>query len=124
MRPRRLIGASGRPLNFTVRFRMHRALKLLSVLLLAVRLDAVCAETHRGVVIDVASDGTCQAAGLHVSCGDIGAKLRDAGIPLDTWITFSGAGTVSYDTMKSTIDSLARAGFRNMKIGFLTEPAH
>lgn len=78
---------------------------------------------HAGISIDVASDGSCDAAGLHVSCSDIGTKLREAGIPLDTWITFRGPATVSYDVMKPTIDSLARAGFKNMKIGFITEPA-
>ena len=94
------------------------------VLVLALRLGVLCAQTHTGISINVASDGTCEAAGLHVSCRDIGRKLREAGIPLDTWISFRGAVSVRYDAMKPTIDSLTSAGFKNIKIGFITEPAH
>ncbi len=101
---------------------MNQALLLLLVFGLALRLDTLCAQTHTGISINVTSDGTCEAAGLHVSCSEIGTKLRGSGIPLDTRITFRGAATVSYDVMKPAIDSLARAGFKNMKIGFITEP--
>jgi len=101
---------------------MNQVLPLLLVLGLALRLDILCAQT-RGISINVASDGTCEAAGLHVFCSEIGPKLREAGIPLDSWITFRGAATVNFDEMKPTMASLARAGFKNMKIGFITEPA-
>lgn len=64
---------------------MNQALPILLVLGLALRLDILWAETHTGISINVASDGTCEAAGLHVSCSEIGPKLREAGIPLGTW---------------------------------------
>jgi len=116
-------GASVRPLKFTVRFRMNRALLFALAVSLVVRLDASYAQPHTGITIVVASDGTCQAAGLHVACRDIGARLREAGIPKDTWITFSGAATLRYDIVKPMSDSLTRAGFDHVKIGFITAPA-
>jgi biopolymer transport protein ExbD len=74
--------------------------------------------------MEVASDGICKAAGLTAHCRDIGAKLHKAGVPSDTWISLRGDGTPNYKVMKSATDSLARAGFSNMKIGFITEPVH
>lgn len=111
-----------RPLNVNVRFRMHRLILTFLVLLIAPRLDVLCTEAHPGIFIEVASDGTCQAAGLTAPCRDIGAKLHKAGLPLDTWISFRGDATLNSKVIKSTVDSLVRAGFNNMKIGFITEP--
>jgi hypothetical protein len=101
---------------------MKQVLALFLVLGLALRLDILCAQTQ-GISINVVSDGTCEAAGLHISCSEIGPKLRELGISLDTWITFRGAATVNLDEMKPTMASLARAGFKHIKIGFITEPA-
>ena len=105
----------------TVRLRMNKVPPLLMVLGLALRPDTLCARTQ-GISINVAADGTCKAVGLHVSCSDIGTKLREAGTPLDTWTTFRVTDIVNFDEMKPAMASLARAGFKNMKIGFITEP--
>ena len=101
---------------------MHRALALLLVLLVAVRPDAVLAQTPKAVVITINSDGTCRAVDVHARCREIGSKLREAGIPLDTPITFTGATTINLDVTMATVHSVAKAGFWNSKIGFLTEP--
>ena len=103
---------------------MHRTLLLTLTLISALRFDVLSAQTHAGITVEVASDGTCDAIGLHSACRAIGAKLREAGIPPETWITFHGDATLKYELMEETIDSLARAGFKNLKTGFLTEPAH
>jgi hypothetical protein len=116
------VGASGRPLNLTVRFRMHRAFVLLFALFVALQGNAVLAQTKRDCVITINADGSCSAAGLHVPCREIGPKLRQAGIPTTASIRFSIDHTVSYDVVSATIESVSRAGFK-LKIGFInTQP--
>lgn len=77
----------------------------------------------KGVLITINSDGTCEAVGQRASCREIGAELQKAGIPSDTWIGFAG-DTIGDDALfAATLDSLSHAGFKNVKIGFLTQPA-
>ena len=123
MHPRLQSRASARPLNFTVRFRMRRAPVLLVALLVALLADAVPAQTKQDCLITINSDGTCDAAGLHVPCSEIGPKLRQAGIPADVHIRLGLDRTVKYDVVSATIQSVMNAGFMNLKMGSInTEP--
>ena len=121
VRPRRPAGVGARPLNFTVRFRMHRALPLLFVLLGAAA-DVAVAQP-KGVLITINSDGTCEAVGVRVDCRGIGEKLQKAGVPTDTWIGFTGDIMGSHALFTATLDALSQAGYRNIKVGFITGPA-
>jgi hypothetical protein len=100
---------------------MHRALPLLLVLVAALLPDAVAAQTKPTVWITIASDGSCLASGEHVSCREIGAKLRAAGVPLDAYIQFTGDSYVS-SPLLGAMDSLKAAGYKITKIGFITGP--
>jgi biopolymer transport protein ExbD len=81
------------------------------------------AQMTQDCLITIHFDGTCEAAGLHVSCGEIGPKLRQAGIPADAHIRFNPDSPVRYDAVSATVQSVADAGFTNVKIGFITVPA-
>ena len=110
------------PLNSFVRFRMRRALVLFSVLIVALPPEAAFAQTSKPVLITIKSDGTCRAIRLTVPCREVGAKLREAGVASDTRIRFTGDPGVSFDVVKSSMDSVAQAGFWNTMIGFITTP--
>lgn len=119
--PRFQSGYSARPLNFAVRFRMHRTLALLLCLVVALRPDVLAAQRKGTVWITIASDGTCVASGLHASCREVGAKLREVGVPWDAFIQFTGDSYVSYSLIRATMDSVQAAGYTITKIGFITE---
>ena len=102
---------------------MRQASALLFALFVALQGEAVLAQTKLDCLITINADGTCAAADLHVPCREIGPRLRQAGIPANASIRFSGDRTVNYDVVSATIESVSRAGFTNMKIGFITEPA-
>jgi hypothetical protein len=104
---------------------MRPAPSLVLVLALASQPGDLPAQDRAGViVVRVASDGTCEAAGLRGPCGEVGSKLRAAGIPPDMWFTFDSADPLNYAALRTAGDSLARAGYNNMKIGFIAAPTH
>ena len=122
MRPRRQVAASARPFNFAVRFRMHQASAFLLTALVALRSDSVPAQANNHVLIRMASDDTCVVADRHVSCREVGAKLRELGIPSDADIQFGIDGYRSYEAIRAMMDSLRRSGYKVDKIGFITKP--
>jgi biopolymer transport protein ExbD len=95
---------------------MRHAQALLAALLAALLIDAVPAQTKKDCLITINSDGTCDAAGLHVPCSEIGPKLRHAGISSDTDIRLNLDSSVPYDAVSATIQSVSRAGL-NVKLG-------
>ena len=103
---------------------MRRPLPSLVALLVVLMAGTVPAQTKQDCLITINSDGTCDAAGLHVPCGVIGPHLRQAGIAADAHIRFGLVSTANYGVISATIQSVTRAGFTNLKIGFITEPAH
>ena len=105
---------------------MRHALATLVTLYVALLASAVVpAQTKQDCLITIHFDGTCEAAGLHVPCSEIGPKLRQAGVPADAHIRFGPDSRVSYEAVSATLQSVTRAGFTNMKIGFITvEPVH
>ena len=102
---------------------MRRAPALVIALFVGWLSDVVSAQTIQDCLITIHFDGSCEAAGLHVSCKEIGPKLRQAGVPADAHIRFSPDSGVRYDAVSATLQSVAGAGFTNMKIGFITAPA-
>ena len=120
VRPRRPPGASARPLNFTVRFRMRQASAFLLAALVALGSSSLPAQTKTTVLIHITS-GTCVVADVQVSCREVGAKLRELGIPTDADIQFSPDTYVTYDVIRAMMDSLQHAGFKVDKVGFITK---
>ena len=102
---------------------MRCALALIIAPLVVFLGDGASAQTLQDCLIMIHFDGTCEAAGLHVSCSEIGPKLRQAGVPADAHIRFSPDSGVRYDAVSATLQSVAAAGFTNAKIGFITVPA-
>ena len=102
---------------------MPSALAVLLALLVALAPEAVVAQTSEPVLITIKSDGSCHAIGVTAPCREIGSKLREAGIPSDTRIRFTGGADLSYGVIKASMDSVAQAGYRNTMIGFITTPA-
>ena len=133
MRPRRLIGRAhrdwrasfdvstacgiSRPLNFTVRFRMHQAPTFLLAALVTLGPNSLPAQTETAVQIRISGE-TCLIGNLDVPCSDVGAKLRELGTPLDAHIDLSGHSHTSYEAIRAAIESLRRAGFK-FKIGYV-----
>jgi hypothetical protein len=113
---RRLFNRGGRPLSFTVRFRMRNPLVFLVAVLFVCVANAAPAQTQQDCLITINSDGTCDAAGLHVPCSEIGPKLREAGISPDTHIRLSPVRTAPYAAVSATLQSVSRAGL-NLKLG-------
>jgi len=103
---------------------MRRSAALVAALLVVLLVDEARGEPTQNCLIKIHLDGTCEAAGLHVPCSEIGPELRRAGVPADANIRFGQDRSVGYDVVSATIRSVARAGFTNMKIGFITERAH
>ena len=62
VRPRRSSGASARPLNFTVRFRMRQALALLVTALVTLESSLLPAQTEKTYVLVAAE--TCKIGNL------------------------------------------------------------
>jgi biopolymer transport protein ExbD len=111
-----------RPLNFTVRFRMHQAPTFLLAALVALGSNGVSAQTKTTVLIHFASGDTCVVADSHVPCREVGAKLRELGIPQDADLRFSPDTYVSYEAVRAMMDSIQRAGYKVEKVGFITSP--
>jgi biopolymer transport protein ExbD len=84
---------------------------------------SVLAQTNNRVLIRMASDHICVVAEVHVSCRDIGAKLRKLGIPSDADIQFGIDGYRSYEAIRTMMDSLRGAGYKVDKVGFITKPS-
>ena len=122
VRPRRLSDVVVRPLNFTVRFRMHWAPAFLLTVLAALGSGSVRGQTNNAVLIRMASDDTCLVADLPVSCREVGAKLRALGIPPDADIQFGIDGYRTYEAIRTMMDSLRQAGYKVDKVGFITKP--
>ncbi len=99
---------------------MHQASAFLLAALVALESNSVPAQTKTTVLIHIASE-TCMVADLHVSCREVGAKLRELGIPTNADIQFSPDTYVSYDVIRAMMDSLQRAGFKVEKVGFITK---
>jgi hypothetical protein len=102
---------------------MRRAAATLIALFAALLPDALPAQTKQECLITINSDGSCDAAGLHVPCREIGPKLREAGVPANALIRFRGDGTrgdptVSYDAVSAAIESVKHAGF-TFKMGYI-----
>ena len=117
VRPRRLAGVGARPLNFTVRFRMHQAPTFLLAALVTLGPNSLPAQTETAVQIRISGE-TCLIGNLDVPCSDVGAKLRELGTPLDAHIHLSGNTHASYRATSAAIDSLRRAGFK-LKMGLI-----
>ena len=114
VRPRRSSGAVVRPLNFTVRFRMHQAPAFLLAVLVTLGFNSVPAQTETDVRI---SADTCRIdSNLSVRRGDVGAKLRELGTPLDAHIHLSVDASAKYEDVSAALLSLRNAGF-NHKLG-------
>ena len=118
MHPRLQSGASGRPLNFTVRFRMRQPPTLALAFVIALPLGAALGQTEPRVEIRVLSGDTCLVQQLHVPCRDVGAKLRELGTPSDADINVRAEKDAKYEAVTSTFDSLKRAGFK-VKVGYI-----
>ena len=118
MRPRRLVGASGRPLNFTVRFRMRQPLTLALAFIVALGFGGALGQTETHVRIRVLSDDTCLVYEVPVPCRDVGARLRELGTPSDVNIHVSAENGAKYEAVVATLDSLKRAGFK-AKVGYI-----
>ncbi len=103
---------------------MNRAPPICFVLLWAFSQVVPGAQEKPSITIDVGKDGRCRAVAVVVSCQAIGAALHELRIPPDTWITFSGDGTLDVPLANSVANSLARAGYKYQKIGFITERTH
>jgi hypothetical protein len=117
VRARRAIQLSGRPLSATVRFRMRYSAVSLVVLIGAVLVGTVTAQTQRNCRIAIHSDGTCDAAGVHVPCSNIGPELRRAGVPLDVRVYFQPDKSANYAAVSAALESVTHAGFTNAKVG-------
>ena len=115
VRPRRLGGASGRPLNFTVRFRMHQTPAFLLVALVTLGSTSLLAQTETAVYIRVSAE-SCLIGKLDVPCSDVAAKLRELGTPLDAHIHLSVDAHASYRAASAAIESLQGSGFK-FKVG-------
>jgi biopolymer transport protein ExbD len=61
---------------------------------------------------------TCLVGSLDVPCSDVGAKMRDQGIPLDAHIHLVADKDASYHTISAALVSLRDAGFR-LKLGYI-----
>jgi biopolymer transport protein ExbD len=101
---------------------MHQAPALLLTALVALGSDSVPAQTNTTVLVRMASEDTCLVAAVHVSCRELGAKMRELGIPLNAQIQFGIDGYRSYEAIRVMMDSIRRAGYKVDKVGFLTEP--
>jgi biopolymer transport protein ExbD len=111
VRPRRLVGTSGRPLNFTVRFRMRPPLTLALAFAAALRLGVALAQSETHVDIRILADSTCLVNELHVPCADVGAKLHELGTPSSATIRVHPEKDAKYEAVAAALDSLMRAGF-------------
>jgi biopolymer transport protein ExbD len=114
----RAILSGGRPLSFTVRFRMHHARALFVCISVALLARTVPAQSTQDCTITINADGTCDAAGLHVPCNEVGPKLREAGISSATHIRLKLDRSVPYDVVRDTLQSVSHAGL-NLKIGYV-----
>jgi len=103
--------------------RMRHSLALMGSLIVVFLVTAAPAQPKQDCLITIHSDGTCDAAGLHVRCSVIGPRLRQAGISTDAHIRFHASGA-NYALVSATVQSVTRAGFTTMKVGFITEPVH
>ena len=114
MRPRRESGASARPFNFTVRFRMRQAPAFLLTALVALGSNSAPG-SDTAVLIRMASEDTCVVAEVHVSCREVGAKMRELGIPAGTHVRCD-VDHHSYEAVRTMVESLQRAGYKLGKV--------
>ena len=98
---------------------MPRAFALLFALFVALRGDAVLAQTQQDCVITIHADGTCAAADLHALCREIGPKLHQAGISPTASIRFSIDHAANYDAVSAALESVQRAGLKMKKLGYI-----
>ena len=117
VRSRRLVKCGRRPLKLDVRFRMQQAPAFLLAALVTLVANPLPAQTETTVHIFISAE-TCVIGNLELPCGDVGAKLRELGTPLDAHIDLSGHSHTSYEAMRAAIESLRRAGFK-LKMGYV-----
>lgn len=75
-------------------------------------------QTRSDVTIHISARQTCLVGSLDVPCSDVGAKMRDQGIPLDAHIHLIPAAGSNYQTVSAALKSLLDAGFR-FKVGYI-----
>jgi biopolymer transport protein ExbD len=114
----RAIQCGSRSRSFIVRFRMRHAPALLACIPVALLARTVPAQSTQDCVITINADGTCDAAGLHVPCKEVGPKLREVGISSDTHIRLKLDRSVPYDVVSATLQSVSHAAL-NLKIGYV-----
>jgi len=90
----------------------------LLVLLIASQGNAALAQAKDLLVITVNVDGTCAASRVHVPCREIGTKLRQAGVPLNTRVRLHFDKTVVYEILAATLESVRDAGL-DLKLGYV-----
>jgi biopolymer transport protein ExbD len=64
-------------------------------------------------------DKNCTIREVPLPCSDIGSKLKSMGVSPKQHIHLTGDSAVSYELMRSAIDSLERAGY-STNVGFVT----
>jgi biopolymer transport protein ExbD len=101
---------------------MRQAPALFLTALVALGCDSVPAQTNTTVLVRMVSEDTCLVAELHVSCRELGAKMRELGIPSNAAIQFGADGYRSYEAIRVMMDSIRRAGYKVDKVGFITGP--
>jgi hypothetical protein len=117
VRPRRLSGASVRPFNFTVRFRMRKTPAFLLAVLMTLGSKSLPAQTKTAVDVLVSAE-TCLIDNLNVPCSDVGENLRKLRVPLDAHIHLSGDKRMTYSATSAALESLRRAGYK-LKMGYV-----
>jgi hypothetical protein len=101
---------------------MRQMSSLLLIAATTFGIGAACAQANSDVTIHISERGTCLVGALDVPCGDVGAKLRDQGAPLDAHIHLIFDTGSSYQTVSAALTSLraslSDAGFR-LKLGYI-----
>jgi hypothetical protein len=96
---------------------MQQAPASLFAALVALGCNPLPAQTETTVHIFISAK-TCVIGSLQLPCGDVGAKLRELGTPLDAHIELSGHSHTRYEATRAVFESLQRAGFK-FKMGYV-----
>jgi hypothetical protein len=97
---------------------MRQMSSLLLVAAMTFGVDATFGQSNSDVTIQISARQTCLVGSLDVPCSDVGAKMRDQGIPLDAHIHLVAGKDSSYQAISAALVSLRDAGFR-LKLGYI-----
>jgi len=101
---------------------MHKKPAFLLGALATLGFTPVLAQVEAAVTVRISAD-TCLIRDLNVPCSDVGAKLRELGVPSDADIRLSGDKSASYRAVSAALESIRSAGFQ-FKIGYVNVQDH